>query len=935
MNKLNTILYSFIILLTSIIQAQTQIIRGTIIDSDFQDPIPFANILVKETGTGTTSDFDGNFEIILEEGIYTLQVSYLGYKTIEISNVEIRGIEPAIINITMEVMTEGLDEVIVSVSAKQNTESSVLSFQKRSASLVDGLSSQRIKNNGASDIASAVKSIPGVSVQEGKYVFVRGLGDRYTKSILNGIDIPGLDPDRNTVQMDLFPTGILDNIIIAKSSTAENPADFTGGIINVQTKEFPSNKELNISIGTSFNPSMHYRDNFIGYKGGKTDFLGFDDGTRKLPVDPTKNYNFSEIFNNPIQTQITKKYSKEMGGIRKSNLGDYSFSISGGNQKNIGNNGNKLGWYGSISYKNENEYYENAQNNEYLRNENKSVFNLDPSVIQTGDIGKEIATISGLGGISFKSKNSKYKINILHIQNGESTAGVFDNERSDTDFNSYLKHVLQYTERSITNILLSGTTLLNDGNLKIDWKISPTKSSIQDKDDRTTSFKITDEGKFVVNLNTKPRRIWRDLNEINYVAKIDFTSKLKLFNNDGLIKYGVYGSYKEREFDIFRTQINVPTNMGTLENGNPNNLLKEANIWTVNNKNGNSIDLLFNLISRGKSYMANQNNLAGYLSFEFKFDSKFRSIIGLRSEKYFTHYTGQDSSGDREFKGERVSNTFDIFPSSNFILAITENSNLRFSYSKTTARPSFKEASIAQIFDPLSNITYIGNIDLKPTYIDNFDLRFENFSVDNQMFAVSAFFKKFKDPIELSYFESARENFQPRNLGDATVYGIELEIRKKINEKISFNMNTSFIESKQKYGSSEERLRTLGLRNGEKLTGSRQLQGQSPYLINSGILYKNESGHIAGLYYNVQGKTLEVVGNGISPDIYSKPFNSLNFTLSKTLSQRYPGSISFKIENLLNNKTRSVTESFKSAEKIYSYRNKGLKFSVNYNFKIW
>jgi len=217
MKKLNTILYLFIILLSSIIQAQTQIIRGTIIDSDFQDPIPFANILVKETGTGTTSDFDGNFEIVLEEGIYTLQFSYLGYKTIEISNVEISGIEPSIINITMEVMTEGLDEVVVSVSAKQNTESSVLAFQKRSANLVDGLSSQRIKNNGASDVASAVKSIPGVSVQGGKYVFVRGLGDRYTKSILNGIDIPGLDPDRNTVQMDLFPTSILDNIIISKS----------------------------------------------------------------------------------------------------------------------------------------------------------------------------------------------------------------------------------------------------------------------------------------------------------------------------------------------------------------------------------------------------------------------------------------------------------------------------------------------------------------------------------------------------------------------------------------------------------------------------------------------------------------------------------------------------------------------------------------------
>ena len=183
-----------------------------------------------------------------------------------------------------------------------------------------------------------------------------------------------------------------------------------------------------------------------------------------------------------------------------------------------------------------------------------------------------------MGGLSFKTKSSKYKFNVLHIQNGESTAGVFDNERSDTDFNLYLKHILQYTERSITNILFSGTHSLNEGNFKVEWKLSPTRSSIQDKDDRTTSFKITDEGKYVINLNTKPRRIWRDLEEFNYVAKIDFTNKISMFNNDALIKYGLFVSYKERDYDIYRTQVNVPNNMGTLNNGDANNILKDGNI---------------------------------------------------------------------------------------------------------------------------------------------------------------------------------------------------------------------------------------------------------------------------------------------------------------------------------------------------------------------
>ncbi len=933
MNKLKRLFYFSFLFFSSLVYSQNGIIRGTVIDADFQDPVPFANVLIKETGTGTTTDFDGNFEISLNEGAYTLQFSYLGYKTVEITDVVVNGIEATIVNVTMEVMAEGLEEVVVAVSAKQNTESAVLAFQKRAAGLVDGLSSQRIKSTGASDIASAVKSVPGVSVQGGKYVYVRGLGDRYTKSILNGIDIPGLDPDRNTVQMDLFPTSILDNVIIIKSSTAENPADFTGGIINVVTKEFPNNKQLNISIGTSYNPNMHYKSDFIGYSGGKTDFLGFDDGSRKLPVNPYRNYTFSQVYNKPIQTQVTKKYSKEMGGIRQSNLGDYSFSISGGNQKNVGLGSNKLGWFGSLSYKNENEYYEDAQNNEFLRNESKSVFELDPSVTQSGDIGKEIATISGMAGLSFKTKNSKYKINLLHIQNGESTAGIFDNERSDTDFNLYLKHVLQYTQRSITNILFSGTHSLKDGDFKIDWKFSPTRSAIQDKDDRTTSFKITDEGKYVVNLNTRPRRIWRDLQEMNYVAKVDFTNKSELFNNDALLKYGLYGSYKIREYDIYRTQINVPTNMGILDNGDPNNLFKDANIWTINNTGGNSIDMFFNLISRGKSYKADQNNLASYISLEFKFNDNLRSIIGLRGEKYFTHYSGQDSSGDREYKGDKVTDNFDIFPSSNFILAVTENSNMRFSYSKTTARPSFKEASIAQIFDPLSNITYIGNIDLKPTYIDNLDLRFENFGDGNQMFAISAFYKKFKDPIELSYFESARENFQPRNLGNATVYGAEIEFRKNISEKLSLNVNASIIESEQKYGKAEQSLRTLGLRSGETLDGSRELQGQSPYLINTSIDYRDDTTR-TGFYFNIQGKTLEVVGNGISPDIYTQPFESLNFTYSRSFGKDNKKSINIKAENLLNSKKESLTDSYNAIERIYSLRDPGIKFSIGYSINL-
>jgi TonB-dependent receptor len=911
--------------------SQGGIVRGTITDADFQDPVPFANILVKETGTGTTSDFDGNFEIFFDEGIYTLQFSYLGYKTIEISEVEINSLNPKEVNVIMEVLAEGLDEVVVAVSARKNTESAVLSFQKKSASLVDGLSSQRIKSTGASDIASAVKSVPGVSVQGGKYVYVRGLGDRYTKSILNGIDIPGLDPDRNTVQMDLFPTNILDNVIVIKSSTAEMPADFTGGIVDVVTKEFPTSKQLSISIGTAYNPDMHYKNDYLGYSGGSTDFLGFDDGTRSLPVNPNRNYTFLEVFNQPIQTEITNKYSSNLSALRQSSLGDYSFSISGGNQKNVGKDGeNKIGYFGSVSYKNETEYYENAQNNNYFKDPNSSIFELDPSNTQNGDLGINNVILSGMGGVSYKTNNSKLKLNLLHIQNGESSAGSFFQSRFDTDFIDLKKDNLEYTERSISNLLFSGTHSLDNGGWKIEWKLSPTRSSIQDKDARTTSFQLTDDGGYRVPTNTRPTRIWRDLNEINVVSKIDITNKLSLFGNDALFKFGLFGSYKQRDYDIYSTQITV--NSGVT--GNADELLFPENIWSLTNTNGNHIDLTYNLIQQGKSFDASQNNYAGYSSVEFKISPSFRSIIGLRAENYFTTYTGQDSSGFQNLVDEKVIDKFDVFPSANFIFAITENSNYRLSYSKTTARPSFKEASIAEIFDPLSNITFIGNLNLKPTYIDNIDLRFENFGEGNELFAISAFYKVFKDPIELSYYEQARETFQPRNLGEAKVYGLEIEFRKNLNNFFNANINASLIESKQTYGQVETNLRTLALRDGETLTGSRQLQGQSPYLINASLDFNNQNGTRAGLYFNMQGKTLEVVGAGYNPDIYTHPFESLNFTFSKSFGQESKKSINLKVENILGSKRESYAESFRSIDQIYTFRDPGLKFSLGYSINL-
>ncbi|WP_086475868.1 TonB-dependent receptor [Arenibacter amylolyticus] len=930
----------FTFFLLQLLYPQSGEVMGTLIDGDFQDPVPFANILVKGTTVGTTSDYDGNYKLALEEGTYSIVFSYLGYETVEVSDVVVNSKEPTQLNITMESLAEGLEEVIISVSIKQNTERSVLGIQKRAVNLLDGISSETFKKMGAGDVASAIKTVPGVSVQGGKYVYVRGLGDRYTKSILNGMDIPGLDPDRNTIQLDIFPTNIIDNLLVHKSASADLPADFTGGIVDIVTKDFPNSKEHSFSIGGSYNPDMHFNNDYLNYKGSPTDFLGFDNGSRSLPIN-AQQYIPNTFEYSPLLTAITKKFNPTLSAMREKSGMDYSMGFTTGNQYHLGESDNRIGFFGSVSYKSKTTYYEGAENNFYRRNPDPSIFQLETDRTQKGDLGKHNVLLSGLLGTSFKTERSKYKLNMLHIQNGESSAGYFQQSLNFSDFVNFSKDNLEYTQRAISNLQLSGTHNSEDASWTTEWALSPTLSKIQDKDIRTTSFRVED-GVYSIPQNNQPKRIWRDLEEVNTVAKLDFTKKYMFLNKDAKLKFGAYGAYKNRDFGIlnFELENNGQT---THFNGIADNILLEENLWTVDNNKGTYIDPDISISEPANTYRAKQQNMAAYVSNEFKIGNQLRTILGIRVENFTTRYTGEDNRDPNDprkviYNNEKIIDKLDVFPTANLIYALNEAINLRGSYALSTARPSFKEASIAKIYDPLSNNTFIGNIDLNPTYIDNYDFRIEWFGESAEMMALSSFYKKFTDPIELTYFESSSDNFTPKNLGDAEVIGLEFEVRKNLGfitptlSNFSFNLNTSIIKSAQTFGESERNLRELGLREGERLGKTRELQGQSPFLINAGLHYKGvENGIETGLNYNVQGKTLQVVGNGFVPDVFTMPFHLLNFNFSKKFGNNGEQRISLKVENLLDEELISEYESYKAQNKTFSKRNPGRTFSLGYS----
>lgn len=942
--------YSLVLILTvsSLFSFGQTKITGSVIDEEFNDAMPFANVLIKGTSTGITTDFDGKFSIDVSPGEYTLVFSFVGYNTKEVSNISVKENEVAVINVSLSSVTLSLEEAVITVSAKKNTDQALLKMQKKSANLMDGLSSENFKKVGASNLASAVKRAPGVSLQGGKYIYVRGLGDRYTKSILNGLDIPGLDPDRNTIQMDLFPTNIIDNVHIFKSATADKPADFTGGIVDIITKDFPTKKYTSVSISSSYNPSMHLNADYLRSDRSKTDFLGFDNGYRKIPITtnnlnlPDPRFNLSNS-DQDLVTSNTNSFNPTMSAIQSRSAINYGFGVSSGNQFDIGEKGNKIGLLGALSYKNSTEFYEDAQNNYFNRNPNVLVYELDTNRTQKGNLGINNVMISGLGGLSLKTERSKYKLNILHIQNGESKAGYFKQQTRFSDQIDLNKDNVEYTQRSISNVFLNGHHSNKDATLTTDWKIAPTISRIHDKDIRTTTFQ--DEGGiYSFQENTEPKRIWRFLNEDNLTSRIDFTKKYELFGDKAKFKFGSLGSYKVRNFYIAQYSISSTfTSEDDWSNysGNADELFNTNNIWTASNLDGTYVNPNTTIIDESRRYKARKTNYAGYLSNEMKLFGVLRTVMGLRVEKFDMYYTGTNSQEGIYLNNTNVISKLDLFPSLNLIYQLSENANLRSSYSQTTARPSFKEASIAEIYDPLSNMTFIGNIDLKPSYIQNLDLRYEFFGESGQMIAFSGFYKSFADPIEMTYFESAPNNFTPKNLGSATVYGTEIEIRKNFSfispklEVIAINLNASIIKSELIFGESERNLREIGLRDGESLIDSRPLQGQSPYLVNVGLDYNEPlKGIQAGLFYNVQGKTLEVVGTGFYPDVYSMPFHSLNFNLNKSLGEERKSTLNIRINNILGDQKESRFISYEAMDQYFSLRNPGRSISIGFSYKF-
>lgn len=959
-----SIIFLFL-LLGSAINAQNGYIRGTVFDESIGESLPGVQILVVGTTTGTLTDLDGKFNISVAPGTYSLSLSYISYETLTIQDIEVDPDEVSLLeNIYMKEVAVELGEVTITAQAVRNTENALSTIKKKSANVIDGISASAFKKIGDSDAASSMKRVTGVSVEGGKYVYVRGLGDRYTKTILNGVDIPGLDPDRNTLQMDLFPTNIIDNILVHKSFSADLPADFTGGVIDINTKDFPEYRIGNVSASLGYSPGMHFNSDYLSYEGGKTDFLGFDDGTREIPATTNIPF-FSEVVGNPDgekgqrYREILQSFDPHMAAMRQSSLMDFSFGISLGDQKP--KEKVTLGYNFALSYKYDTEFFEDAEFGRYGLLANPDVYEMERREYQAGDYGVQDVLLSGLAGFALKTLNSKYRLTLMHLQNGESRAGIFDYQGSDQGsvFNA-LQHNLDYSERSLTNLLIAGDHKIKEAKWEIEWKISPTMALMNDPDVRFTRYEDR-SGSWAIGTEVGfPERIWRELDEINLAGIAHITRSFDVRGRKSNIKFGGAYTYKERDYKILSYALNI---RGVPLTGDPDELFYDENLWPLNGTDvskGTTYEARF-IPNNPNQFNSSANYAAAYVSTDLWLLNKLKAILGIRVENYTQRYTGQDQLGANVLDNEVVLDKLDFFPSVNLVYTITDNQNLRLSYSKTIARPSFKELSYAEIYDPITGRTFVGGLfrdandvagieywdgNLTSTDIHNFDLRWELFQDNGQMFSLSGFYKQFIRPIEIVQYATQTGAFQPRNVGDGEVYGAEAEIRLNLGTMAAalsdfrFLLNLTYTESRIKLSKTEYESRLENARTGQTIDEYRDMAGQAPYIINGGFSYEGGedgfwNGFEAGLYYNVQGTTLLYVGIVDRPDIYTEPFHSLNFNATKSFGEDRRFQFGLKVENILNDKEESVFKSYEAMDQYFERLSPGFSFKLSFSYSFF
>lgn len=865
-------------------QAQTGVICGTVTDAKFKEPLIGASVVIEGTTVGAIADVDGNFRIEnVKPGKYNVVASYVSYNSQTIKDITVVARQEAVLRIELSDADLQLQNVVVVAQRKLGTEAAVLNTVRKSLPVVSGISAQQISKTQDSDAAEVLRRIPGITIVDDRFIVVRGLAQRYNNVWLNNATTPSSETDSRAFSFDVLPSSLIDNMMVYKSPSAELPADFSGGFVRLMTKNVPEGNTFNISYQLGFNTNATFRD-FQLTKGYAVDYPGFGAGKRELPSNAPAHLN-------DVSTSEAAAFTRRVNtGWDINNftaLPEQKLTLTMNRLFDLGDW--RIGNITNINYSTGYDYYE-MKNNNYLSYDMKN----DQSSYRYKYDDVQYKNTTKLGALfnwSFLNGNNKFELRNFFNQRGTSSLS----QRQGTDYYSeenIRKWESLYTGRTTYAGQLSGEHKWLDEANKFDWTLGYAYAAYKEPDRKVVKLmerKQDDELKYYV---SDPTRYYQDLKDHSFSLGANYEHAFtvsELFKP--VFNAGVYGEYKDRTFDARRFIYNLL--------GSGYNRFAEwdyTSIFTDENISENRI-YMKESTNKSDSYTSNNQLGAAYIAARLNYGEKLNANIGVRMEYYRLKLDGYESDGIKPVNLDQSSTEF--FPSVNVAYNLAEKHQLRVAYGRSVNRPEFREVVPYVYYDFALDANISGNVDLKNAYTNSVDLRYEFYPSSGETVTIGGFYKYFEDPIEQTYNEAGSGlQYTYHNADHAKAFGVEVDIKKQLDfiglKNLSFVFNGAYIHSKVYFaeGSFER---------------DRAMQGQSPYLINTGLFYQNDDkGLSASALYNRIGKRIETVGvpaqnpNDDIPDIYEMPRNSLDLNLSKKLGKYVE--IKAGIKDLLNSK---------------------------------
>ena len=863
--------------------AQSGKITGKVYDSQTGAVLSSATVQLIETKQTVSSDLNGSFAFSkLGNKEYSIVVNYVSYKTKTVTGIFIKDGTITSVDILLEKNSANLNEVVVkSKKTSKESASSLIVLQKNRASISDGISAEVIRKTPDRSASDVLKRVSGATIQEDKFAVIRGLSDRYNNALLNGGTLPSSESDRKAFAFDIFSANLLDNIVIAKTATPDLPGEFGGGIIMVNTKSLPDQNFQTLSIGSAYNSLTTFKEK-ITYAGGHSDMLSDKDVTVPIP----DKLNFPKNFAG--QEELAKNFKNNWG------LSTGKFSPNLNFQYTIGKNFQRnqqdfAGFILSATYSHTNSFF--TINRSVF--ENLSTNPADPSY-KSSDFTNSIYSSRVLAGAlaNFGIKIDRNNIisfkNIYNINNddrlirreGQRDINPFDNTSILIRQNARV-----FSGNRFFSSQLEGQHFFPEDKVKLNWlafysNIKRTNPS------RNDTYTYSDNSKsYVAQLGDGAND-----NDAGTIKTIDTDENIKGFQLDvslpinisesftNTIKTGSGYQIRQRTFNSRRLGFAPSTNFNyEIQNSPLDSLFAEEHMGA----NG------FRLIDKTApfdKYDGQTTNLSSFVMIDSRISKLFRLIWGTRVESFNMKLNSVKNDYSTPLHYDSYISSF--LPSVNAVISITDKQNVRLSYSQTVNRPEFREIAPFLFYDYSTGFTVSGNDTLKTARITNYDVRYEIYPGKGQVFSVSGFYKKFRDPIENVYQENAvNPNLNYQNSPDATNIGVEAEIRLSLGSLVKnkgqfFNnltimANYAYINSKVVIPYSEER------------KVERRLQGQSPYIINTGILYTDEkNGFGWSAFANKSGARIFYGGNNYFPDLWENGRTTVDLQLYKTFFKK-------------------------------------------------